>query len=111
MTVAIIRINKVNAFDRLQMVRGRIPCAVTGFLVLGIEAEFMYAACNTVQLVALYAQPEFAYAIANPPCSGTPVAKNQAGPHRLFQIATGHGHCGNTSLASPALNRDISAGR
>jgi hypothetical protein len=72
-----------------------------GFLVSGIEAEFMYAACNTVQRVALYAQPEFAYAIVNRLCVGTPVAKNQAAPHRLFQIATGQGHCGNTSLASP----------
>ncbi|HXO33889.1 MAG TPA: hypothetical protein VN901_16185 [Candidatus Acidoferrales bacterium] len=42
-----------------------------GFLVLGIEAEFMYAARNTVELVAPCAQPEFAYAIVNPPCAGT----------------------------------------
>jgi hypothetical protein len=40
--------------------------------VLGIEAEFMYAARNKVQLVALNAQPEFAYAIVNPLCVGTP---------------------------------------
>jgi hypothetical protein len=33
--------------------------------VLGIEAEFMDAARNTVQPVARYAQPEFAYAIVN----------------------------------------------
>jgi hypothetical protein len=73
-----------------------------GFLVLGIEAEFMYAACNPVQLVALWARPEFAYAIVNRPRVGTPVAKNRAGPHRLLRIATGLGHCGNTSLADPA---------
>jgi hypothetical protein len=55
----------MNALNRLQTVRRRIPCA-------GIEAEFMYAARNTVQRVARYAPPEFAYAIVNPLSVGTP---------------------------------------
>jgi hypothetical protein len=72
-----------------------------------MEAEFMYAARNRVQLVALYAQPEFAYTIVNPLWVGTSVAQNQAAPHRLFQIASGQGHCGNAPVRRLPRNCDI----
>src|SRR5712692_11045408 len=77
------------------------------FLVLGIEAEVMYAAGKTVHLVALYAHPEFAYPIVNLMCVGAPVAKNQAVPRRCFRVANGQGHCGDTPLGSLPRHRHI----
>jgi len=86
----------MNALNRLQTARSRIP-------VPGIEAEFMHAARNTVQLVARYAQPEFAYAIVNPPMPWHPRSPRIRPPLiGFFQVATGQGHWGNTSPASPA---------
>src|SRR6266851_2854951 len=77
------------------------------FLVLGIEAEVMYAAGKTVHLVALYAHPEFAYPIVNLMCVGASVAKNQAAPGRCFRVANGQGHCGNAPLSSLPRNGHI----
>src|SRR5260370_41430931 len=57
--------------------------------------------------LALYAHPEFAYPIVNLMCVGAPVAEDQAGSGRRFQVACAQGHCRNPLLGSPTANRHI----